>query len=414
MTATGPKRILVIDFIYPLPENIGRSMRTMNFVRFFRKHGSVDLLYFYRTPAEAGEASPFRDEYFVPHPSTEGYKETTWPKAVRGRFRRLAERKPWIVAEWSPKSTRKYVSVITRGNYDIILCRYIHETSPLFRLPSELRKRVIIDFDDVLSESLYGFYAKYGAGSISRIQDRIQKWFLTNYEKKCLGFGAALFTNRSDRDKVAGKETSNAFVVPNIHPHHMPPVDAIGYGFPNRDVFLYIGTLDYGPNIEGLKWFVDEIFRPIRETDGAPRLLVVGRQPTPEVRELCEREPNIELHPDVPEVAPFYRRCGMVVVPIMSGGGTRIKILEAGIAGRPVLSTPLGAHGLDAIDGRDLLLFRDKGSFLECRRRLDRKDTYDSIVESMRTLVESHYSTESFESRMAEVVRGLSNPPAIG
>jgi hypothetical protein len=401
----GMKKILVIDFIYPLPENIGRSMRTMNFVRFFRKYGSVDLLYFYRNPMEDFDANAFQTEYFIPHPSTAGYTETKWHQAVIGRCRRLLEGKPWIIAEWSPKSLRKYVSIVANGNYDIIFCRYIHETRPLLLLPENLKKRVIVDFDDVLSESLYGFYGKYDAGVLSRIKDGIQKRFLVNYERKCLDFGASLFTNEFDREKVAGgNHRSNTFVVPNIHPHRMSMKDGLRCGHANRNVLLFIGTLNYGPNVEGLKWFVDTIFHPIRKAGGKIRLLVVGRQPAPEVRELCGASPDIELHPDVPDVMPFYERCGMVVVPILSGGGTRIKILESGIAGRPVFSTPLGAHGLDAVDGRDLLLFRDKDTFLEGCRKLENKDAYDSVVNHLRKLVRDLYSQEAFDRKMAAVI----------
>ena len=96
-----------------------------------------------------------------------------------------------------------------------------------------------------------------------------------------------------------------------------------------------------------------------------------------------------------------------MVVPILTAGGTRIKILEAGIAGRPVVSTPMGAYGLDATDGKDLLLFNDKNTFLECLDKLRHKSTYESISANMKSLVQHTYSPESFNRTMEEAIHHL-------
>jgi glycosyltransferase involved in cell wall biosynthesis len=403
---SGQKKILVIDFLYPLPENIGRSMRTMNFVRFFRKYGDVDLLYFYPKSEEADGGGVFNKEFFVRHPTGDGTKERKWHQKIRGRSERLLKRRPWLITEWSSEGRRKYLSIVQAGNYDIVFCRYVLDTYPLFDLPETLKRRVVLDFDDVFSESLYGFYAKYDVKILSRIKNWIQKYFLMAYEKKCLEFGAALFVTRHDQEKVAGKgKKGNTHVIPNIFPCNVFFDDGPGSGYPNRDTFLFIGTLDYAPNVEGLKWFIDSVFKPVSERAGNARLLVVGRAPTPEVRTLCGSVPDIELHPDVPDVLPFYKRCGIVVVPILAGGGTRIKILEAAMAGRPVLATPMGANGLDVIDGKDLFLFTDKKTFMESCDKLNDKEVYDSVVCNMKFLVKDRYSPESFAGRMAEAIR---------
>jgi glycosyltransferase involved in cell wall biosynthesis len=89
----------------------------------------------------------------------------------------------------------------------------------------------------------------------------------------------------------------------------------------------------------------------------------------------------------------------------LAGGGTRIKILEAAMAGRPVLATPMGANGLDVIDGKDLFLFTDKKTFMESCDKLNDKEVYDSVVCNMKFLVKDRYSPESFAGRMAEAIR---------
>ena len=406
MVSPAPRKILVIDFMYPLPENIGRRMRTMNFVRFFKEFGAVDLLYFYNESEDAGEEKVFGKEYYIRHPSCAGRMETRLDQRVTGRCKRILGRRPWMITEWPPEKMKEYLSIINRGKYDLIFCRYILETDPLFRLTGELKNKVVLDYDDIFSDSLYGMSSKSENGFINTWKSNLQKNFLMHYEKRCLEFGKVLFTNARDRSRIAGDDNTNAYVVPNIFPWKSKE-EEIGCGHPNRNTFLFIGALNYGPNVEGLKWFIEEVYRPVRKVIGNPRLLVVGRQPTAEVKALCDPEPDIELHPDVPDVKPFYERCGVLVVPILTAGGTRIKILEAGYYGRPVLSTPMGAYGLDAVDGKDLLLFNDRETFLRGCKRLEEKKVYDSMAESMRSMVKDRFSPESFQRKMEEAVRPL-------
>jgi glycosyltransferase involved in cell wall biosynthesis len=381
----------------------------MNFVRFFRRYGDVDLLYFYNESEDAGEEGVFAKEHYIRHPSCAGPSERGAARSLAGRLDRVLRRRPWMVTEWPPEAKREYLSIVNGGRYDIIFCRYILETEPLFLLGKDARRRVVLDYDDVFSDSLFGMHSKADAGLLSVLKSRVQKNFLLNYEKKCLEFGTVLFTNARDRSRIAGEGRSNAHIVPNVVPWKAG-LDGIGSGYPNRNTFLFVGALNYGPNIEGLKWFVEEVYLPARKELEAARLLVVGRQPAAEVRALCDPEAGIELHPDVPDVAPFYARSGALVVPILTAGGTRIKILEAGYYGRPVLSTPMGAYGIDAEDGRELFLFEDRESFLRGCRRLGEAGAYESMAERMRSMVKDRFSPESFHRRMEGAVRHLISP----
>ena len=184
-------------------------------------------------------------------------------------------------------------------------------------------------------------------------------------------------------------------------------VQADGSGYINRRTLLFVGTLDYEPNVAGLKWFLDGIFPKVKERYHDVRLLVVGRRPPEDLVRTCRQHPGVELYPDVPDVGPYYEKCGAVVVPLLAGGGTRIKILEAAITGRPVLSTPLGAHGLGCVNGVHLMLFTDEGSFLERFKRLDEEGTYRDCVEKMHAVVEERYSPAAFDRAMEDVVQGI-------
>ena len=402
-------KTLIYASLYPLPENIGTRMRTMNFVRFFNTLGAVDLVY-HRTGSEdqAGNG-PFRNEFMiekldVPEKSGGGLLD----RDFRNRIRRLVDRRPWIVAEWPKRAIEELNAIIARDHYDFVLCRYMRSSHPFLLLHGALRKRVIIDFDDLLSTSLFEANVKRDPGIYAGLKWRLQRKMLIGYQKRCLTLGAALFCSDEDRKEVTGQAGSaNAHVVPNTYPTGVRIQKPDGSGYVNRRTLLFVGALDYEPNITGLKWFLDGIFPKVKERYHDARFLVVGRRPPEDLVRTCRQHPGVELYPDVPDVGPYYEKCGAVVVPLLAGGGTRIKILEAAITGRPVLSTPLGAHGLGCVNGVHLMFFTDEGSFLERFKRLGEEETYRGCVEGMYTVVEERYSPAAFDRTMGDIVQRL-------
>ena len=402
-------KTLIFSSLYPLPENIGTRMRTMNFVRFFKKLGEVDLVYFFAGYENHSGEGTFRKEFRI---EKEGASEKieNFPGYTdfKDRFRRLADRRPWIVSEWPKQAIDELNAIVAGDHYDFVLCRYMQASQPFLRFHESMRKRVVIDFDDVLSISLFESYVKRAPGIYGGLKWHLQRRMLLEYQKRCLTLGAALFCSDEDRKAVTGQEGSaNAHLVPNTYPTGGGIRKSDGSGYINRRTLLFVGTLDYEPNVAGLKWFLDGIFPKVKERYHDVRLLVVGRRPPEDLVRTCREQPGVELYPDVPDVGPYYEKCGAVVVPLLSGGGTRIKILEAAMAGRPVLSTPLGAQGLGCVDGVHLMLFTDEGSFLERFKRLDEEGTYRDCVEKMHAVVEERYSPAAFDRAMEDVAQGI-------
>jgi glycosyltransferase involved in cell wall biosynthesis len=119
---------------------------------------------------------------------------------------------------------------------------------------------------------------------------------------------------------------------------------------------LFTGTLDYIPNVNGIRWFIEEVWSQIRDACPEAELDIVGRDPVTDVRAL-DRRPGVNVVGPVPSMAPYFDRAHAVVVPIQEGTGVRVKIVEAMAAGRAIVSTSLGWEGLPHIEpGRHLLV----------------------------------------------------------
>ena len=126
---------------------------------------------------------------------------------------------------------------------------------------------------------------------------------------------------------------------------------------------LFTGTLSYPPNNEGIRWFADEAWPAVTREIPDAHLEIVGRGPTADVLALGER-PGITVVGPVPLMDPYFARAHVVAVPILTGAGIRVKIVEAMANGRAIVSTSLGWEGLpDVLPGEHLLVADDPQRF---------------------------------------------------
>ena len=395
------KKTLLICRKYPLPENLGESMRTMAFVRFFQNYGTVDIAYTSRSTGEQVENPVFSNEFLL---EDNGVSKSFKKRLINGFIKGV----PVPVHDFHDASQRLLLARIKANDYNYILVRYISNTGILFRLETKYSARSIIDFDDILSGSLYD--SRFGSvkGALKKNILALNRQFLMNYERKCLNFGASLFCSDKDRARLIRKhQKTNTFVVPNIYANQSFRDYNFDDGFKNANILLFVGTLNYGPNIHGLEWFIESVFPHFKKEYSDAKLLVVGLSPRDGLRKLCERRDGIELYSDVPDVKEYYKQCRAVVVPLLAGSGTRIKILEAALANTPVLSTRVGAQGLDLVEETDLLLFENARDFCLKYSKLLNRNKYNSLISNARNVVLSHYSVQRFNDVMEQVLREI-------
>lgn len=124
---------------------------------------------------------------------------------------------------------------------------------------------------------------------------------------------------------------------------------------------VFVGSMDWEANADGILWFTDQVWPRIAAARPDAVLRVVGRNPPARIRELASAQ--IEVTGTVPSVVEHLHAAAVVIVPLRIGGGTRLKIYEAMAARRPVVSTRVGAEGLDVAHGTDILLEDEPASF---------------------------------------------------
>lgn len=175
---------------------------------------------------------------------------------------------------------------------------------------------------------------------------------------------------------------------------------------PRPRTAVFNGVLDYRPNFDAACYLVDDLWPRIREREPDAQLTIVGRAREVDVRRL--HGPGVTVTDEVPDVRPYLRSAAVVVVPIRIGGGTRFKVIEGLAMGKPVVSTTLGAEGIEAENGRHIVLADDPDDFAASVVALfDDASAGEALGRAGRLLVEQRYSWDYAGSCLEAVYRRI-------
>jgi glycosyltransferase involved in cell wall biosynthesis len=170
---------------------------------------------------------------------------------------------------------------------------------------------------------------------------------------------------------------------------------------------LFVGCMRHFPNVDAVRYFTREVFPLLRLVVPDVTFRIIGRGTGPDIQELA-KIPGVIVTGEVVDLLPYYQRCAACVVPLRSGGGTRLKILECMAYGRPVVSTSLGAEGIEIKDGVHYLLGDTPLAMIEAIRRiLTTPGLAADLVSRARTQVEAKYAWTTIADGMVDRYRML-------
>ncbi len=183
-----------------------------------------------------------------------------------------------------------------------------------------------------------------------------------------------------------------------------PALLELGGGERERGLLLFTGALSYGPNRDAAECLCRDVLPLVRRRMPDARARVTGRV-SEDDRRAFEMMPGVEMTGYVDDIRREIVSASVVVAPFRLGGGTRLKILEAMAAGTPVVSTPVGAEGIPAAHGRDILLGQTPEAIAaEVVRLLCEPALADRIARNARDLVREHFQWPAIASEFERLV----------
>ncbi len=174
---------------------------------------------------------------------------------------------------------------------------------------------------------------------------------------------------------------------------------------------LFLGSLDWRPNLDAVQLLLNEVFPGILRHEPRARLLIVGRNPPAHLEHRLRRTKGVEHHANVRDVRPYLAESGVMAVPLRIGGGSRLKILEALAMGLPVVSTPVGAEGLNLEAGRHLTIAESMADFTAALLWTMRNPaTARAMAQSGRQFVTERYDWSPLADKLERVWLSTAKP----
>ena len=167
---------------------------------------------------------------------------------------------------------------------------------------------------------------------------------------------------------------------------------------------VFLGSMDWLPNIDGVKWFMAEILPLIRARRPSCTVSIVGRKPGPDILSLAGD--GVEVTGTVPDVRPYLWGSPVSIVPLRIGGGTRLKIYESMAAGTAVVSTVVGAEGLDVQSPKNIRLADTPQAFADaCLSLLENENERERTAAAAHELVSTRFSWDAVVDRFESALQ---------
>ena len=387
-------RVLLVSPMAPSPPRFGAQARTHGLLSNLGKRHDLNAIVLHEdheTPAISGPAmrTYCREVTFVRN-----------PQGTAGWRRRALQARSWLSSRTYqrhlftvPALAETLERVLSQQRFDVVLVNLPYLAHyPLRRSPPGAPEPVVvIDSHDIGYD-----LARQVAASSTRFGQRLHARF--NWRKLAreelaaytAADGVCVCSTADQKRLAADAPSATTVVIPNaadveyLQPRATDPA-------PDGRTVLFFGLLATVPNVDGVVYFLREIWPLIAAARPDARFVVIGADPAPEIR--AHAGPGVTIVGPVDDLRPHLAAADAIVVPLRLGSGTRLKILEAWAMARPVVSTTLGAEGLDALPGRDLLIADAPSEFARSVLRvLGEPGLGDELGRAGRTLVSERYS----------------------
>jgi polysaccharide biosynthesis protein PslH len=376
----------------PYPMRGGGALRTASLLHYLAQAYDVDLIVFRQPgaphPSESMPEGLVRRLTVIDLPAN---RRGLAARALRNSAR-LARRVPPLVDRFAGFEAQIAQAIEGRryavGVIEHSWCAAYHE-----QLETACEK-TILDLHNI--ESILHARCAATAAPATALAHRVFEMASLEFERRWLPrFSQVLASSESDAAAArAIAPTSQVRVYPNAIPARPAPAEM------RRHAIVFSGNMEYHPNRAAVRFFRRQVWPQLSESHSNLVWRLVGKNPE-SVRIFTEDDPRIEVVGEVEDAIPELARAEVAIVPLLTGSGTRLKILEAWSAGTPVVSTSIGAEGLPVRDAEHLLLADGVEAFTQAvTRLLACKELRETLASAGSLLLEKEFTWEKAWGRL--------------
>jgi glycosyltransferase involved in cell wall biosynthesis len=393
--------VVIVDGDVSYPATSGKRLRTLNLMlRLARSHRLSYIAQAHHSSQEAHQARQFLGDHGIEALLVEDPRPRQRGAAFYARLgANLLSPLPYSVASNQSEPLRQAVQKhANRRRVDLWQFEWTAHVDLLRRPPAP---RVLISHN--VDTQIWQRYYQAETNPIKRwyIHGQWRKW--ENFERRILAVvERVVAVSPQDAERIRNQFCVERVEVVENGIDRTYFADVLPNPAPNT--LLFLGSFDWRPNLDAVRWLLDVIFPAVRARQPSARLLLVGRHAPTWLADRVRRKAGVVLHSNVPDVRPFLATSSVMAVPLRIAGGSRLKILEALACGLPVVSTSMGAEGLCLRHGEHLILADGVEAIVtalvNCLRRPDHARR---LATAGRQLVLDRYDWEPLAQKLGNV-----------
>jgi len=354
-------KILFITQFLPCPADTGGKIKTWEVLRILVKKHQIFLISFVEKKEDLKWEKQLKKVYFSLKTFIAPIITTSHQKLKLRALLGLLNSKPFRVQKYFLKETADFISQLTKKEkFDVVWCD--HETS--FQYLSYVygwkEKLKVYDEHNISSEGLFQ-YAKYEKNPIEKLAYFFEGLKFYFYETCWIKKFDKVFTiSERDKEKLIERGVKRDRVKFLPIPFKTKPI----FKFGSKNI-LFLGLLSWWPNKDAVLWFYKKIYPFIKKRLPEVKFFIVGANPPVEIQKIGNIDGSVKVTGYVKEIEPYFKKAGVFIVPMRAGAGVRIKILEALSFGLPVVSTKIGARGIEIKNQENILVVGEEEDFVQ-------------------------------------------------
>jgi len=340
------KKILFLTHTFPFPPKDGFRIRVFNFIKHLSRYYDITVLSFIKKKEKKyiSNLSLYCDVFTVD-------RQDSIFDMTKNIGLSFASKKPLLALSNYSKVFENKLKVLLKRDFDFVFFEGLQSSQYLGCIKGSA---TVLDMhypEHIILKNAYDVQKNKFKRSLLKTQlEKVKNYELSQVKR----FDKVFTCSEKDAYNIGMANFYNGFVVPN-------GCTIYNIDFIFKPNLLFVGSLDYLPNEDGLLWFLDEVFPKIIEEFPDIIFYIIGRNPSEKIKGLESK--NIKVLGFVEDLIPYYNKSSLFIVPLRISGGTRLKIQDAMSFKKCVVSTRIGAENLDVEDNKNIFLVDDSERF---------------------------------------------------
>jgi polysaccharide biosynthesis protein PslH len=402
-------RILWVKADKLLPVQNGGNIRTYHVLRYLSAQHELTFYSYYGGALDPDYERQLERELPGAVAVCTGKRELSGAARGLDYLLHLSAEPPYAVSRFAEPAVQKRIQTWFREQrFDVAVCDFLDAAvnfPPRLNLPSVL-------FQHNVESEIWRRHADTSGDPVKKMMYGLEFRKMLAYERAAVRrFQHVIAVSENDRALMMKWIDGNRItVIPtgvDLAQYRPASASSSNTFDASPPLITFVGAMDWEPNVDGLEFFCGDVWPLIKAEFPQARFRIVGRNPDRRVQRWPAVDASIEVTGRVPSVVEHLRESAVVIVPLRIGGGTRLKIYEAMATAKAVVSTTVGAEGLDVQHGRDIMLADDARSFAQAVIMLLRDPALRRRYEKAALETAARFDWPAIGERFSEILRSV-------